>query len=513
MTEAENLKAWNKLVLMILLFFTKSWANTVLSASAKKLATEQHPQITPIQPAYFSRHCISRGVITEAAMMSAHNSEEDINLYTPPIAVRGITVLNRDLFRKHVALPALKVKKDVVNKVMKSLKNSALKRPGLKRVIEDSEDETYRLVLLDPCKILCSESFEFSEKAVLKEYNVDLQIHMYRLAMTYEHFKPEEILKAVLPEGQDVTSGFSRVGHIVHMNLRHHQLPYKYLIGQVIMDKNPGVTLVVNKTNTIDNTYRNFQMEVLAGEGNMITKVKENNITYEFDFSKVYWNPRLSTEHSRIVGLLHSADLVYDVFAGVGPFAVPAAKKNCKVLANDLNPESFKWLVHNCKLNKIDKKVQAFNMDGRDFILGPVKDDLVKQIDMLSSKENKTSIHIVMNLPGLAIEFLDVFRQLLQEQNPVHALPTVHCYSFSKSDEPAKDIQRRAENFLRTSLEGRCSIHLVRNVAPNKEMMCLSFKVPAEVLYRNHLAEGDNTEEPAPKRLRPDEITASEGPQ
>ncbi|XP_067894885.1 tRNA (guanine(37)-N1)-methyltransferase isoform X1 [Heterodontus francisci] len=497
----------------ILVFFTKSWANTVLSGSAKRLATKQQLQITPIQSQYFSSQYISRGVVTELAMMSARNLEEDINLYTPPTAVRGITELNRDLFTKNVALPALKVKKDVVNKVMKSLKNVTLKRPGLKRVIEDSEDKMCRLILLDPCKISCSESFEASEKAVLKEYNVDLQIHMYSLAMTYEHFKPEEILKAVLPEGQDVTSGFSRVGHIAHMNLRDHQLPYKYLIGQVIMDKNPGVTSVVNKTNIIDNTFRNFQMEVLAGEDNMIAKVKENNITYEFDFSKVYWNSRLSTEHSRIVGLLNSGDLVYDVFAGVGPFAVPAAKKNCRVMANDLNPESYKWLVHNCKLNKVDKIVQTFKMDGRDFILGPVKDDLIKQTEVLSSKENKTSIHIVMNLPGLALEFLDVFRQLLEEQNPVGALPTVHCYSFSKSDEPAKDIQRRAENFLRTSLEGRCSIHLVRNVAPNKEMMCINFKVPAEVLCRNHLAEEDNTEEPAPKRLRPDEITASEGPQ
>lgn len=39
------------------------------------------------------------------------------------------------------------------------------------------------------------------------------------------------------------------------------------------MDKNPGITCVVNKTNTIDSTYRNFQMEVLAGENNMVAKV------------------------------------------------------------------------------------------------------------------------------------------------------------------------------------------------------------------------------------------------
>lgn len=39
------------------------------------------------------------------------------------------------------------------------------------------------------------------------------------------------------------------------------------------MEKNPGVTCVVNKTNIIDSTYRNFKMEVLAGEENMVAKV------------------------------------------------------------------------------------------------------------------------------------------------------------------------------------------------------------------------------------------------
>lgn len=40
-----------------------------------------------------------------------------------------------------------------------------------------------------------------------------------------------------------------------------------------MIDKNPGITSAVNKINNIDNTYRNFQMEVLSGEENMMTKV------------------------------------------------------------------------------------------------------------------------------------------------------------------------------------------------------------------------------------------------
>jgi tRNA (guanine37-N1)-methyltransferase len=42
-----------------------------------------------------------------------------------------------------------------------------------------------------------------------------------------------------------------------------------------------------------------------------------------------------------------------DMFAGVGPFSVPAAKICKRVYANDLNPQSVKYLKENAKLNKV----------------------------------------------------------------------------------------------------------------------------------------------------------------
>jgi len=41
------------------------------------------------------------------------------------------------------------------------------------------------------------------------------------------------------------------------------------------------------------------------------------------------------------------------MFCGVGPFSIPAAKKGCRVYANDLNPQSFKYLMQNLALNKV----------------------------------------------------------------------------------------------------------------------------------------------------------------
>ncbi|KAI7805882.1 tRNA guanine37-N1-methyltransferase, partial [Triplophysa rosa] len=433
----------------------------------------------------------------------------DLGLYNHPPAVRGMTELDKAAFTQTVNVPALRVPTNVLNKVVKSLKKVVLQRPGIKRVLEENNKDgsskcEHRLVLLDPSSITSTDSFGSEEAAALKAFGVPQEIQRYELKLTYENLKSDEILRAVLPEGQDVTSGFSRVGHIAHMNLRDHQIPFRKLIGQVIMDKNPGITCVVNKTNTIDSTYRNFQMEVLAGEDNMVAKVRENGMFYEFDFSRVYWNPRLGTEHERIVSFLQRGDIVIDVFAGVGPFAIPAARRGCNILANDLNPESFRWLQHNGKLNKVDKKITSFNMDGRDFIRGPVKERLPALM------KGSQKLHVVMNLPALALEFLDAFRDLLEPDQSLSCqdnLPQVHCYGFSKEDDPQRDIVVRAEASLKTSLQGQCSVHMVRNVSPNKEMMCASFTLPKKVLYRQHTEDRDSSEEPCPKKQKCEEQT------
>lgn len=443
-----------------------------------------------------------------STMPEIETSQNQDELFSPPSHVRGMTKLDRTAFKKTVTIPVLKVRKEIVNKLMRSLKRVALQRPGIKRVIEDPGDEASRLIMLDPSKMFTDDSFE--ELGILKQLNVSPQISKYNLELTYENFKSEEVLRAVLPEGQDVTSGFSRVGHIAHLNLRDHQLPFKHLIGQVMIDKNPGITSAVNKINNIDNTYRNFQMELLSGEENMTTKVRENNYTYEFDFSKVYWNPRLSTEHSRITELLKPGDVLFDVFAGVGPFAIPVAKKNCTVFANDLNPESHKWLLHNCKLNKVDQKVKVFNLDGKDFLQGPVREELMQQLGPLS-KERTHSVHIVMNLPAKAIEFLGAFKSLLDGQPcGSERLPIIHCYSFSKNANPAKDVQQQAEAVLDTSLDACSSVHLVRNVAPNKEMLCITFRIPAAILYKNQTLNLEKHEEPPLKRQRTDKSFSKE---
>lgn len=177
-----------------------------------------------------------------------------------------------------------------------------------------------------------------------------------RYAQPLASLTTDEILAATLPSDiGEVPRSYTVVGHIAHVNLDERHLPYKYHIGSVILSKSRrvGITTVVNKLDIIDSTYRNFAMEVIAGEENYQVTQSHLDCEFRFDFSKVYWNTRLGTEHRRLVDMFAEGEAVADVFAGVGPFAVPAGKKRVFVLANDLNPDSYESMEGNITTNKV----------------------------------------------------------------------------------------------------------------------------------------------------------------
>lgn len=110
------------------------------------------------------------------------------------------------------------------------------------------------------------------------------------------------------------------------------------------------------------------KFEVLAGENNMVTEVKQYGSTFKLDYGLVYWNSRLEHEHIRLVSQFQAGEVICDMFAGIGPFAIPAAQKGCIVYANDLNPDSIRYLKINAEVNKVDGYVCAYNTDAREFI-------------------------------------------------------------------------------------------------------------------------------------------------
>ncbi|TYI42230.1 hypothetical protein ES332_A01G083600v1 [Gossypium tomentosum] len=205
-----------------------------------------------------------------------------------------------------------------------------------------------------------------------------------------------KILETMLPEGMIIPSAFETVGHIAHLNLKDEHLTYKNVIAKVVLDKNkPKIQTVVNKIDVIQNDYRTMQLEVLAGNHSLVTTVVENGLRFRVDLAKVYWNSRLATERLRLLCGFNRNDVICDVFSGVGPIAVSAAKIVKRVYANDLNPFAVEYLERNSVLNKLEKKIKVFNMDGRRFINA-----------MFSSEKAHSITHVVMNLPNDAAEFL-----------------------------------------------------------------------------------------------------------
>lgn len=130
----------------------------------------------------------------------------------------------------------------------------------------------------------------------------------------------------------------------------------------------PRIQTIVNKVGSITNEFRVPKFEVLAGKTDMVTEVKQYGATFKLDYSLVYWNSRLEHEHIRLVSQFQAGETICDMFAGIGPFAIPAAKKGCLVYANDLNPDSVRYLKINADLNKVTDLLHAYNMDARKFI-------------------------------------------------------------------------------------------------------------------------------------------------
>ncbi|KAF6776410.1 hypothetical protein AHF37_03822 [Paragonimus kellicotti] len=367
------------------------------------------------------------------------------------------------------------------------------------------------------------------------------------LILSYSNVSFEVALKELLPHHVSPISGFTVMGHVAHFNLKPDALPYRHLIGQLVLDKLPHIRTVIHKAAVIESDYRNFQLDLMAGEPNYVTTVKENNLTFHLSYGSV-----LGTEHARIVDRLCSPFIidesgkpttiaatevvVYDVFAGVGPFAVPAARLGCRVFANDLNPDSYQWLLRNVQENRSKKKpmqsISCTNMDGRAFIRQVLLPNYWKTVRSGTPPRRYVTL---MNLPALAPDFLDAFVTQssvstdvvtptndscdLPQTSPLDRLPLdVFCYCFLRRNEESEEtIKLRIAKALGATLsvftptEGATtsypkiqawSLRFVRNVAPYKDMFCAEF----QLFLPPPSYEQDNIMDPATKRPRTDNV-------
>uniref|UniRef100_A0A8R1HNE0 tRNA wybutosine-synthesizing protein 2 homolog n=1 Tax=Caenorhabditis japonica TaxID=281687 RepID=A0A8R1HNE0_CAEJA len=237
---------------------------------------------------------------------------------------------------------------------------------------------------------------------------------------------------------------------------------------------------------------------------------------------------KLSHEHERVASLFNTQSLVYDACCGIGPFVLPALirKKPRRVIANDLNPESVKWLSENVKINKIKpERIEIHNMDANLFIKTKIAEDVVRLMaeESCSGEENRVEAHVVMNLPAYAVNFLPAFRGVLRKfKQEVDKVPeekrwkwNVYCYLFAKShvDVPDDWYEQEARRMCdektkwERSLVAKC--HHVRTVSSRKEMFCVQLELPYDFLLTEPLPddtsveiEPEEAEEPSNKRVK-----------
>ncbi|KYR02708.1 tRNA (guanine-N1-)-methyltransferase [Tieghemostelium lacteum] len=387
--------------------------------------------------------------------------------------------LNKEIFKHSQQLLGILVSNKLISTFSNQFKGCLFIREKFKAIQLYDSDTSKKLILLND-KFKNEQEIPDNLKEFIK--NNKIEIIEKQVELNYDNYSYEQVLKKVLPENMTIPFSYEKIGHIAHLNLRDEQLPYKFIIGQVILDKNFQIRTVINKVGKIDTVFRTFKNELLAGENNLLTEIKENECIFKFNFEEVYWNSRLQIEHWNLIDSFTKDDIVCDMFAGVGPFALPAVKlKKCKVYANDLNPNSIKYMRENAKLNKISSdKLIISNLDAREF---------VRSLLLVSDKDSQPVpiTQVIMNLPSTSIEFLDVFREIFLNADrapPISKPPTIHCYTFTKGRENSdlvSDTRKNVEDIIGCRIPDDFKCTEVRDVSAHKIMMRISFVMPTNI--------------------------------
>ncbi len=221
-----------------------------------------------------------------------------------------------------------------------------------------------------------------------------------------------ELLKDDLTseEIEDLKTSFDIIGDIVIVEIPKNLEEKKSKIGKATLEFTKRKSVYVKKS-AIHGTIRIRALELIAGEDNPITIHKEHGTRLKLNVEEVYFSPRLATERKRVSDSVRKNENILDMFCGIGPFPVVIAKNNdVKITAIDINENAIKYLNENIHLNKLHN-IKAICGDARE----------------VSKNFNEKFDRIIMNLPGLAYDFLDLAMELIADNG------IINYYEFSDS--------------------------------------------------------------------------------
>lgn len=215
------------------------------------------------------------------------------------------------------------------------------------------------------------------------------------------------------------------------------------------------VRTVLNRASKIQGRERVRDWEVLVGSDTEVVH-REYGCEFALDLAAVYFSPRLATERHRVTEQVTAGEQVFDMFAGVGPFAIPIARQGATVVATDVNETAIEYLRENADRNGVSDSITAINADVRS-----VTDEYADWAD-----------RIVMNLPHSADAFLESAVQVAGEDC------VIHYYDIQPDEEPfaagEAAIRRVAEPDYEVTVE---ETRRVRSYAPHEDNVVLDVRL------------------------------------
>ena len=252
------------------------------------------------------------------------------------------------------------------------------------------------------------------------------------------------------------------IGAIAIVEIPSELTDHKKLIGEALLEAHKQTSTVLAKSGAVGGVYRIRNFEVIAGPNKTATVHREYGCMYHVDVAKAYFSPRLSSEHNRIASQVKAGETVVDLFAGVGPFAIPIAKnqKDVRVYAVDVNPDAIDLLKRNIAVNRAEKQVVPLLGDARQVVR-----------EQLSGKADR----VIMNLPETALEFVDVACEALKPEGGI-----IHYYCFVNASEPLETAKVRLTEAVKRCNRKVAKILLaktVREVAPYTWQVAVDAKI------------------------------------
>ena len=183
-----------------------------------------------------------------------------------------------------------------------------------------------------------------------------------------KHFK-KLLSELQIPESkkQFLPGGYQQIGDIAILNLKKEVESYSSEIAEFILDRFPRFRTVCLKEEIIKGELRIPAVKVIAGEDRTETIHKENGCLYRIDVAKVMFSQGNKFERMRLTSLVKPGETVIDMFAGIGYFSIPIARfsKPAKIIAIDKNPDSYRFLKENVRLNCVQHVIEPLLGDSK----------------------------------------------------------------------------------------------------------------------------------------------------